>query len=183
MITNIKKLINQASTGNYTSHGTIKDGDCVIGFSFGFRKEGNKKTPGLSNEDLARFIEKKLYNKPLILQFEINNALNLQTDQPIYKIKKHRVKDQYLSTDEVALQAIEIMKKNNWKKAIIIAHPYHMPRVDAICKQLKIKTIAPKGLKSVRFDPLSSQEWTRNKHDWIKREVGSIQFYNDRKLI
>lgn len=170
---NINVLTTQAITGKYSAHGDIKDGNCVIGFSFGYQKINEEITPGISNEDIAGFIEKNVKVKPLILQFEIANAFKL--DQTIFKITQHRKKGEYLDTSEVAKQAQMEMIKNGWNKAIIVAHPFHMPRVDAICAKLGIKTIAPSGLESIRFDPNSYQEWTQSKKKWIKKEIKAIQ--------
>lgn len=182
MLVDIKTLTNQALTGKYSVHGDISKGDCVIGFSFGYQKDGRKIIPGISNEDIARFIEKYLQNWPLILQFEISVALKPNIHN-VYKITKSRIPGQYLDTSEVATQAQEIMIKNHWHKTIIVAHPFHLPRVDAVCKKLGIETIVPSGLEAVRFDPNSSQEWTRDKKSWRKRELEAIKLSQEHGLI
>lgn len=175
-------LINQAVTGNYSPHGSIDEADCVIGFSFGFRLKNGKIIPGLSNDDLAHFIEENLGDKPYILQFEIADALS-KKKKDLFVVRKHRNEGEYLDTSEVALQAIEIMNKHEWHKAAIISHPFHMPRVDALCQKLGIDTIAPDGLSSVRFDPKSEQEWTRDKKTWAHREKYVIDYFREKGLI
>jgi hypothetical protein len=182
MSANFEQLTKQAFTGKYHAHGSIKEADCVIGFSFGFRLKNGKIIPGLSNDDLANFIEKHFPDKPYILQFEIADALS-KKKKDLFVIRKHRVKGEYLDTSEVALQAIEIMNKHEWHKAAIIAHPFHMPRVDALCQKLGINTIVPDGLSCVRFDPKSEQEWTRDKKTWANREKYVIDFFREKGLI
>jgi hypothetical protein len=169
----IETLLRQAKSGDYEVHGNTSEGDCIIGFSFGYVKHDNTIEPGKSNEDLARYIKENSNEKPLILQFEISNVLQ-RTASILYEVKEHRNKGEYLGTDEVAKQALEIMKKHEWSKAILIAHPFHMPRVDAVCKKLGITTIVPSGLDTISFDPKSEQEWTRNKHAWGIREDWAI---------
>jgi hypothetical protein len=178
----IKELTNQAITGNYETHGKISDGNCVIGFSFGFQQEGELIHPGLSNQDIAKFITDTFSNKPLILQFEIMDALKAN-GQNIFRISKHREAEKYLDTSEVAKQAQIIMANNLWDKAIIVAHPFHMPRVYAVCKKVGLDTIVPSGLESIRFDPNSAQEWTRNKDAWANRESEAIKLSLEMGLI
>jgi hypothetical protein len=173
---NIEKLTEQAITGEYESHGDISEGECIIGFSFGQRVENGQIKPGLSNEDLAEFIKNLKTDKPLILQFEIADALG-DTELPLFRITEHREKGKYLETSEVAEQTLEIMKAHQWKTAVLIAHPFHMPRVDAVSKKLGISTIVPSGLDIVRFDPKSAQEKTRNKDEWAKLEPVQIFKY------
>lgn len=169
----IETLTNQAITGKYVPHGEISDGDCVIGFSFGYRLVNGRIQAGLSNEDLADFIVKLKMKIPLILQFEIADAL-IKLNLTVLRISKHRQEGAYLDTGEVAKQAFGIMKKNKWKKAVLVAHPFHMPRVDAVCKKLGIVTIVPKGLEVIRFDSNSAQEWTVSEEAWSKHEPGVI---------
>lgn len=177
---NKEALIEQATTGRYISHGNIHEGDCVVGFSFGYQEVKGEIKPGLSNEDLANFIKKYLPVFPLILQFEIASAL---MDKNVFKISEHRRKGEYLDTAEVARQALGIIRSNDWANPIIIAHPFHLPRADAVCRKLGINTIVPAGLEIIRFDPNSSQEWTRSQESWGKREVEAIEISLEQGLI
>src|SRR3989344_3252611 len=181
VLISLNDITQQAISGHYDAHGGIGDGHCVIAFSFGYRKMADGIEPGISNQDLAKFIEVNIKNKPLILQFEIADALRGNYD--IYRIEKHRRSGEYLGTDEGAKQAFDIMKSKNWKTAIIVAHPHHIPRVDAVCRMLGIETIVPKGLEKIRFDPESDQEWTKNKEAWAIRERLAIKFYSENGLI
>ena len=176
----IDDLIHRASTGDYEVHGNELDGGCVIGFSFGFRKDGNKIIPGLSNKQLALCIKERFARLQKILQFEIADALG---DSTAIRIEKHRTPSAYLNTREVAEQALVIMKERGYKKPIIVAHPFHMPRTDAICQKLGMQTIAPHGLESVQFDQKSEQPWTRDQASWISKEATSIKRYAEQGKI
>ena len=90
------------------------------------------------------------------------------------RIERHRARGQYLDTFEVAAQAQELMLKYGWSKPAIVAHPYHMPRVDAICLGLGMDTIAPAGLEVVRFDAKSAQPWTRDSASCADHELAAI---------
>lgn len=168
----VENLIQRACSGDYETHGVPSEADCLIGFSFGFRKVGSEMQPGLSNEDLAQFIQEHFKLFPKILQFEI--AVALGDPQPA-RIERHRTAGAYLNTKEVAEQALEIMKSHAWSKPLLVAHPHHMPRVDAICQKLGMRTIVPPGLGFVRFDPESEQPWTRSEASWVLKEPDSIK--------
>jgi len=175
MKSKVEDLIERERTGAYEVHGDSNDAQCVIAFSFGYGNDAGKNVPGVSNLDMAEFIKDNYPNLPKIMQFEIADALE-QTGE-VLRIEKHREAGIYLNSLEVARQAKEIMDKKKWESAIIIAHPNHVPRVDAICKKIGIKTITPKGLNSIRFDPESEQEWTRSKELWIEKEIKSINWH------
>lgn len=191
--------ITHAWTGHYEPHGKIEQADCVIGFSFGYRGKASvdgglskqdskngiakerKVQPGLSNQDLANVAIKSYTKLPKILQFEIADAY-MEADGPqqpaIIRIEKHRKRHTYLDTVEVAEQAKIIMEENGWKNAVLLAHPNHMPRADAVCKNLGISTIVTRDeVGTVEFDPLSSQKWTRNIDKWRGYEPLAICFY------
>ncbi len=172
---NIDDLIARASSGNYEIHGNPIKADCLIGFSFGYLIIENIKKPGISNIELAEFIAHNFSYLPKILESIIDEAI--KQNNVVFEIKQHRKKGRYLNTIEVALQAKEIMDSHNWHTALIIAHPYHMPRVDAVCQKIGIRTIAPYGLENIRFDPKSKQEWTRDKESWNTKEPKSIIWY------
>ena len=180
---NIEDLITAACDGNYVSHGNLDEADCIIAFGFGYRLEDNKIEPGLSNTDLANFIVNLNLSIPLITQFEIKMALPENRQEGIFSITKHRIEGEYLNSLEVAEQAKIIMKDHDWEKALIVAHPHHIPRVDAICRKLGIITIVPRGLEAVRFDPESEQSWTRSQENWCAKEKLSLLFHAQKGLI
>jgi hypothetical protein len=171
----IDNIKTRAQTGNYETHGDIVDADCVIGFSFGFRKNGTRTEPGLSNQDMARLIYKLSFELPTILQFEIADGLPSDAKKDnVFRIEAHRKLGAYLDSREVADQAKTIMKAHDWHKALIVAHPYHVPRVDALCKKLGIDTIVPPTLGVIRFDPESEQERTQSIENWLEYEPKAI---------
>lgn len=168
----------RSKIGGYKVHGTNGDVDCVIGFSFGFRKRASHVEPGQSNQDMARLINKLYARLPKIVQFEIADALPKEAYRTgIYRIEKHRESEEYLDTREVAAQAKAIMDSHGWKRAVVVAHPYHMPRVDAVCQKLGIGVVVPDDLGSIRFDPESEQEWTRDPSSCAENEAKAIDEY------
>lgn len=176
----LPEIAAQAITGHYHVHGDLKEADCVIGFSFGYRgREGHDVTPGLSNQDLANFSLKYLADLPQILQFEIADAYAAAGGAgKVARIENHRTAGKYLDTREVAVQAKAIMDQNGWKTAAILAHPNHIPRCDAVCHKLGIDTVVIDGFKgAIEFDPLSTQKWTRDIDQWRGYEPLAASFY------
>jgi uncharacterized SAM-binding protein YcdF (DUF218 family) len=174
-------LMTQAFTGHYHAHGEVSEADCVIGLSFGYRGKPGHATPGLSNQDLANFAIKHFPDLPKILQFEIADAYEEAEGagaKDIMRVSQHRLKGKYLDTREVAAQAQLLMKQHGYKRAALLAHPNHMPRVDAVCAKLGIQTIVVEGLKgAIEFDPQSTQKWTRELDQWRGYEPQAIEFY------
>lgn len=174
--------VAQAWTGHYDSHGEMEEADCVIGFAFGYRGKPDQRTPGLSNQDLANIALKDYDEFPKIFQFEIADAyreIQAPDYKDVFQLKKHRIKGKYLDTREVAYQAKQIMDKQGWKKAIILAHPYHVPRCDLVCQKLGIETIVTDHLRgAVEFDPQSTQKWTANLEAWRGYEPQALLYYS-----
>jgi hypothetical protein len=175
-------VTERARNGSYLAHGDSLHVDCVIALAFGFRKVGDSIEPGISNQDMADFIAKQYSQLPKILQFEVADAMPKGT-QSIYRIEKHRQSNAYLDTHEVATQAKQFMDKKGWTKAVIVAQSRHTPRVDAVCRKLGIDTVVPEGLGSIRFDPESVQEWTRNESAWVTHEEQAIASYAQQGFI
>jgi hypothetical protein len=173
---------SRATSGDYIRHGSIGDSDCVVAFGFGYVKVGNNIGPGLSNQQMADHLNELYFRLPKILQFEVADALT-STAINVYRVERHRKLGVYLDTREVAEQAKEIMDRQGWKKAIIIAHPNHMPRADAVCQKLGIETVAPSGLGTIGFDANSVQEWTQNASAWSEQESKTIDYYADKDWI
>lgn len=134
----------------------IRNADVVIGLSCGFRVDG----PGLTNEALAKVITKlqRLRPLPLILQKEI--ALCLPDLPETIVISEHRFPDKYLHTHEVLSQAKKICEERGWKKAIIIAHPYHYWRALRTTEKLGLGIITM-GIEEIPPDEKSVHPWTR----------------------
>lgn len=183
-VQSIDDIKARSKSGKYQSHGEISEADCIIGFSFGFRKNGDNIEPGLSNQDMAEIINNVYSALPKVLQFEIADAVQATEKQDdIYRIKLHSTPGLYLDTHEVAVQAKAIMEEHGWNKALLVAHPNHVPRVDAICTKLGIDTIVPDTLSAVRFDPESQQDWTRSLENWSNCEPKTIDDYVGRGWI
>ena len=174
-------IIAQAWSGKYKASENLGKPDCALGFSFGYRGKQRATRPGLSNQDLANVLLKHHADLPKILQFEIADAYveaEGKNADSIERITKHRVEGKYLDTREVAVQAKAIMEQHGWKTALLVAHPYHMPRVQAVCNQLDIQWVAtPEERGAVEFDPQSSQGWTRDLDAWRGYEPMAIMFY------
>ncbi len=173
--------MTHAWTGRYATYGSTSDADCVIGFSFGYRGNGRHVAPGFSNDDLADVAIKHYPRLPKILQFEIADAY-VAAGGPfakrITRIAHHRVAHRYLDTHEVAAQAKIVMERHGWKTAILLADPYHMPRVQAVCNKLEVNWVATNDTRgAVEFDLKSTQNWTRSLAAWRHYEPMALMFY------
>lgn len=171
-ITEITQLKQHAQHNTYIPHGDIATVDCVLGFSFGYIETSQGAKPGKSNEQLARYIELTFPNTPLILQHEIDDALQHCAAELV--IREHRTKGEYLGSPEIAQQARLFMHQQGWKTAAIVTHPAMEARNDALCRKLGIITVAPPGLETIEYDLQSAQPWTRDKARWWAREDGVI---------
>jgi hypothetical protein len=173
--------ITAALTGNYATRGRLEDADCVIGFSFGYRGKPGRVAPGLSNHDLAELAIRQLSDLPKILQFEIADAYAAAsgpTAAPVQRITKHRQPAKYLDTHEVAEQAQQLMRRYGYTTAVLLAHPYHLPRVQLVCDRLKLRWVTLPDMRgAVEFDPQSAQTWTRNLDRWRGYEPLAMLYY------
>jgi len=174
-------LIEEAFSGDFMVHGDVATANCIIGFSFGYRGKADNPEPGLSNEDLAQVAIRHYAKLPKIFQGEIATAYEAARgveSKDIFRITKNRVAGKYLDTREVAVQAKEHMDKKGWKTGVILAHPNHMPRADAVCRELGIETVVTADVKgAVEFDPQSTQKWTRNLTAWREYEPEAMELY------
>jgi uncharacterized SAM-binding protein YcdF (DUF218 family) len=69
------------------------------------------------------------------------------------------------------------MRANGYATALVVAHPNHVARADAVCDTLGMSTVVPDGLASVGFDAQSAQHWTRSQPKWSVRETLAIAYY------
>ncbi len=123
-----KNHVDKALSGNYDVHGDPATADCLIGASYGYRERDGKFLPGLSNEDLAEFAFTHFPLLPKILQFEIADAYEARHDKgSVIRISQSRAAEQRLDTPELVEQCHEIMRQHGYTKAIVVAHPNHMP--------------------------------------------------------
>ena len=175
------RLWKQAIFGNYKPRGDPAAADCVLAFSFG-RVEGQAgREPGSSNEDLADFALSAGCGRPLILQGEIADAYLTRTSgNVVFRIEQPWNTRKHFDTRHVAVLAFEVMIAHGWRSALIVAHPNHLPRAEAVCRRLGIVTVVSSGLRSIRFCSNSSQRWTRCRRNWILRETLAIPYYRIR---
>lgn len=179
---NIDELKYQATTGQYAPHGAAKDADCVIAFSFGLEGQGESAKPGKGNEQIAEFAYKHFGKLPKLFQWEVADAYPDDGTVQL-RVARHRKEGEYLHTYEVAEQFKTYMTQKGLKRAVLIAHPHHVPRCDAVCRKLEIDTVVPVGLEVIPFDSNSSQEWTRSKAAWAEREPASIDHSKERNWL
>lgn len=168
MLERIKTFLNCFFVRKVKPQGKLSEADVIGAFSLGFLKND----PGLSNEVMARFVEKlfNIHQLHIISQWEITDAMRV-TLIPIKNIHEHRIKGKYLDTLEVAAQMVEEMKKQGWKKIVVVAHPLHVWRCVKILQKLGVEPIIPARLKTIPFDPRSEQWWTRNRILWTIKEI------------
>lgn len=162
-----------ALTGHYQSHGDPRKTSCVIVCSFGYREAGNGVEPGIINEYLAEFALSLKPSKPILAQFEVAKAIERASTEPGSCISvggPQQRAAKYISTHDVLEQCLEIMQKNAWSSATMVAHPFHLPRVDLTARRLGIETAVPPGLKPL-WDRASAQAWTRGPTLWKGREL------------
>lgn len=168
-------MVGRAISGRYVAHGTIRDADCVVAFSFGQRRAHDGSIdPGDVNRYLADEISRLAGQRPVIAQFEINDALNhrgLEADVSVTSGNRP-----YLDTREVAATAAAAMSENGWRRALVIAQAHHVPRADSAMRAMGVETVTPPGLRSV-WDRQSSQTWTRGPVAWAVREPGAVMYY------
>jgi hypothetical protein len=169
-------MVGRAISGRYVSHGSTRDADCVVAFSFGQRRAHDGSIdPGEVNRYLADEISRLDGQRPVIAQFEINDALKQHRgfEADVCVTSRNRP---YLDTREVAAAAAAAMSENGWRRALVIAQAHHVPRADSTMLAMGVETVTPPGLRSV-WDRQSSQTWTRGPVAWAVREPGAVMYY------
>lgn len=139
---------------------------CVIlGLSWGYRKEKeNILTPGLSNKALAKLVDLYQAETPgleSVLQWEIAECA---THKAVLIIREHRIKGQYLDSDEVIDQALQYIKRKGYKEVILVAQSFlHRFFCKRLIKKMDpgLKVITPKA--KVPFDRESAQWFARSR--------------------
>lgn len=129
----------------------------LVAFSFALRKN----EPNPCNVRLAQATEvivKKEGNDVIVVaQWEIARALK-SVSSP-YVIEKHRTEGEYLGSEEIWLQAVEVFKKHGVTEVIVVANPFlHLTK----CRML---------VKKSGFIPL------KRKVGWIGFDRASLQWY------
>jgi uncharacterized SAM-binding protein YcdF (DUF218 family) len=114
---------------------------------------------------------------PLILQGELDDAARMADGlAAAYRIDSHRQAGKYLDTREFLAQAADIMQREKWRTAVLVAQPYHVPRVLAAARKMGIEISVPANLPAA-WEPASAQWWTRSAGRWRAREGLAILTY------
>jgi hypothetical protein len=168
------RLLCQAWSGRYEPHDDPVRADCLVAFSFGVVKDKTtpRPRPGRANEQLARLAFEQFPALPKILQIEVADAYRLLDPLGRVAVCQAVGADPYgrLTTLEVAEQAARFMVQNGWTTPLLLAHPYHLPRVEVVWARLGLPSVVPPGLERVDFVPDSSQWWTRSRTAWRLKE-------------
>jgi len=154
----------------------VKESQVIIALAFG---QGVNKTPGKSNEALAKIVEKLCEKErpPLCLQWEVADCLPGLVKSHDLVVRRHREKDKYLDTYEVLAQAKAYCDRLGIERAIIVAHPDHAPRCAAVAAKLGLG-VQIADTAGVPYDPDSVQEWTRNRDFFINEyESKAMEYY------
>ena len=118
----------------------MKSKSVIISYSFGSRKNGRCK----SNIELAKFTE-DLHEKtraPVIAQHEIAECLK---SKPLFVVKRHRIKSNYLGSEEVTAQAVYFIRKKGFSSVLLVAQPFlHRHKCKKILESYGLRIIAPK---------------------------------------
>jgi hypothetical protein len=157
-----------------------KDAQVIIALSFG---QGRNKTPGKSNEALARVIANldDKYNLPIVAQWEIADCISGRLSEPgDLVVREHREKGNYLDTYEVLVQAKIHCDKFGFAKAAIVAHPDHAPRCAAVAAKIGFDVLIA-DTTDIPYDPESIQDWTRSKQIFTEQyEPKAMEYYRQK---
>jgi uncharacterized SAM-binding protein YcdF (DUF218 family) len=169
-------MVGRALTGRYVVHGGTRDADCVVAFSFGQRRAYDGQVdPGEVNLYLANEVTRLGGQRPVIAQFEIDDALRRQGGREA-DVRVASGNRAFLDTREVAADAATAMSQNGWRCALVIAQAHHVPRADSTLRAAGVETVTPDGLRSA-WDRRSRQPWTRGPVAWALREPAAIMYY------
>ncbi len=166
-------LTARASNGRYRPRGKTAQADCVVGYSFGFQKgPGDTRLPGPANQALADFAAG--FKLPKFLQSEIDEACKPHLTTTDVRLGLAGAK--YVDSYAVFLESQRFLKLHGYSRPLLIAHPYHVPRLDAMYRRAGLKAVIPKKLPAV-WDKQSVQYWTRSPGQWRAREIGALTYY------
>ena len=152
----------------------------IVALSFG-------AAPGPANRAIARVVAilykvSPDYEKPmLILQGEVADLLKEQLEhwREAPKVIRKYTYDRYIDTYEVMTRAKEIIERYGVGSAMIVAHPAHYPRVEAVAKKLGLKLERPPKEELIRipYNASDSQWWTNSAPKWWSREIPARILY------
>jgi hypothetical protein len=134
--------------------------------------------PGLSNVSLAGVVHHRFTNRfpgvPVIAEYEVADALiGVFGEKVDYRVGEPHT---FVGTHELCRQAARYITEQGLLghgSVALVAHPYHMPRADAMlqaCLPEGEETAIPGGIVNVPWDRESSHFQTRGAASWILRE-------------
>ncbi len=174
-------LTIRSASGRYRVAENPEEMQCVVALAFGYRRAGVAREPGPCNEYLAALTLATSNGRPIIAQAEIDQAI--RSCRPgvgaAQIIGPTLNSERYFDTRECAVQAHSIMSDSGWKTAALIAHPHHLPRVQAVFASYGIETATPPDIRAI-WDRESNQPWTRGPLRWAIRELFAIWLYERR---
>jgi hypothetical protein len=181
-VAEVLELIARAVSGRYRISENTDKANCVVALTFGYRftRTGVRES-GPCNEYLASLALALSNGRPIIAQAEIAQAIrSLRPSAGAdHVIGSAQDLVQYLDTHEFAVRVQSIMDDHGWKTAELIAHPHHLPRVQAVFASRGIEATTSADVRSV-WDRKSTQPWTRSPLRWAIRELFAIWLYEQR---
>jgi hypothetical protein len=156
--------------GTYRVTSAIADTDCVIGASFGYRKDRQGvRTPGIPNISLAEYARMHLLGRMFILQSDLAAAFN-EDIEPDHVVLDDSIDPGLYSFVEQAATIVQADTRLKLKRAVLLGHPRIMPRFITVAKDLGLDAVAPTGLPEV-WDPQSYLEHHRSEREWVGHET------------
>lgn len=162
-----------------------KEAQVIIALAFG---QGRNKTPGKSNEALARVVADldKKYDLPIVAQWEIADCIpeSVKGEKDLI-VGGRRQDKRYFDTLEVMGQAKDHCAKFGLSRAIIVAHPDHLAQVVPVAEKSGFEVVVA-DTKKVPYDPVirsrsrSGPEATKD--SWCGIILSGISFPNGRYL-
>ena len=176
-------LARSSITGKYPTGGAPEKASCVVALSFGNAAgPSGGLVPGAANEALAGFIVRNYAEKPVIAQKEVALAIqDLGRADQLVKVIGPEVamKDGYLDTRQVLVEAESSMQDLRLPDAVLVAHPHHVARAASVAEALGMEIAVPQDLPRV-WDHESQQSWTRSPGRWVVRDVLTILWFRVR---
>lgn len=164
------RLAPSALTGRYCSTGHLESSQCLIVLSFGYRKNSDGQVlPGPVNEQLAQEAVRLGGDIDIFAQAEVHKAIVKLTGNLVHCVAPKGV-GTYFDTHAFFDRCETMLTTRGFRKAIIVAHPHHVPRVQAVARNHGITAYTPPGIYAI-WDKHSEQRWTRSPFTWARREL------------
>lgn len=171
----LRDLVRRARGLEAPARGRVAEADALVAFSFG---AGRGASISVTNRQLAATAGRRS-NLPVLAQGEVALAL-AAGGQPVVDIEALARESNglgpadYVDTAAVARAAATVVDAAGWTTVGVVAHPAHAGRCAAICESLGMRAVIPPDILWVRFDPRSTQWWTRRRSAWLLRELPVI---------